>query len=1127
MQHKILSLDGGGMKGISLAMILIHIFEELEKKTGQKYEPCQIFDTFAGTSTGGLLSMFIGLKRHELKKSLNLYMGSDPNFLRPSSKFNLLKDLTKYDSQVALETYKYFFGEEHIDKYQASEIIPHMVVSALRIDKVPTETYIFKNFGNNLYNSNTITNFYLYEMARSTSAAPTYWNAYTRDINTLYDLYNGKNIDVNHDKERTLFNNAIKKHANRYSGIDEIKNNYDTITQRNTGNDFIDLCKNTMVLVDGGLGANNPALIGLSEISNLTTTSNINDISFLLSIGCGNIETTDSNHYAKYRKINNDNEKNNLCIDLLEIITNILYEIYKTIKVKLNNYIKEIKVQDAQKTLNKIFEKNKYNLNIDDINFNAGSSFMSIKDFTLHLIKTLLDISTNIITKIGDYLLNICFNIPDMKAKFENTNFSGQNKVAELYVTVQYSIKAFYFACKFFNSSIFDYNSLILKNINEITDHKLLIIYSDTQKRLQKIINNPVLGSELNIKIIKFLINNNKNLLLNIKNNISNFLEENLVQNLTGGSYEANICQKLLKNNFIRLSPIYEYKIDLAETKPVNLRKMMLFTKKYIQNNSNLINDAVNQIQKNMHVRDNVVPFTKFDSAEAYGYNIRNNVKYMKGVIYDILDVSYNSVPLYLSKKILSTIIKLYYQIYYEANYCYLNALVHYYENDILDENPGEFILEYMVKTEKVTKKYTYIELNKILNGYIDITKYYDLTTLQLGGNKFVEGNEYMKKYEKTMFYVKEFIKKYESPSIDEHINILQDILDFTIKIDNDNSLCYNCLPNNSCTSITNNTEKLSDTSTKWNTCKNLMAIKTTSRNKYTSQQYTKMLYYHKQNNIILKNYYSRNIAKGIKITAETRTTSVILKLSELQLCATDLKLRIQDPILDNSQHNMEYIYKYTNKQEDTIIYTKYIYAYYLLNPNAKNIVINAYFLKDKKLIYPLTTVTIANPNFYKLYVSGIDNNLLDNYKSLLCANNYLKIRPYYIYDFDNISVNSRIDYSISSFKYRDTYNLNNNYYYTIQNKYNSCIVVKIDKNINLTQIQDLILNIIDTKTLEQKLRVTSHVINKNDKYYCIFDLHQNILINAICHIELYYHNQDKFLSIYNSSKNSLLFHFE
>ena len=51
--RKILSLDGGGVRGLSIIMILKYIMRNLNRARGVPLDPWQEFDMICGTSTGG------------------------------------------------------------------------------------------------------------------------------------------------------------------------------------------------------------------------------------------------------------------------------------------------------------------------------------------------------------------------------------------------------------------------------------------------------------------------------------------------------------------------------------------------------------------------------------------------------------------------------------------------------------------------------------------------------------------------------------------------------------------------------------------------------------------------------------------------------------------------------------------------------------------------------------------------------------------------------------------------------------------------------------------------------------------------------------------------------------------
>jgi patatin-like phospholipase/acyl hydrolase len=50
---RLLSLDGGGVKGLTSLIILDGIFKEVERLERRKVLPCEYFDLIGGTSTGG------------------------------------------------------------------------------------------------------------------------------------------------------------------------------------------------------------------------------------------------------------------------------------------------------------------------------------------------------------------------------------------------------------------------------------------------------------------------------------------------------------------------------------------------------------------------------------------------------------------------------------------------------------------------------------------------------------------------------------------------------------------------------------------------------------------------------------------------------------------------------------------------------------------------------------------------------------------------------------------------------------------------------------------------------------------------------------------------------------------
>ena len=64
---RILSMDGGGMKG----MATVRLLRQLEVRTGRKIH--ELFDLIVGTSTGGLLAVAMGLRKFSLDECEHIY----------------------------------------------------------------------------------------------------------------------------------------------------------------------------------------------------------------------------------------------------------------------------------------------------------------------------------------------------------------------------------------------------------------------------------------------------------------------------------------------------------------------------------------------------------------------------------------------------------------------------------------------------------------------------------------------------------------------------------------------------------------------------------------------------------------------------------------------------------------------------------------------------------------------------------------------------------------------------------------------------------------------------------------------------------------------------------------------
>lgn len=68
----LLSLDGGGIRGLSSLLVLKQIMESIDPLDPPK--PCDYFDMICGTSTGGLIAIMLGRMRLTVDECIDAYM---------------------------------------------------------------------------------------------------------------------------------------------------------------------------------------------------------------------------------------------------------------------------------------------------------------------------------------------------------------------------------------------------------------------------------------------------------------------------------------------------------------------------------------------------------------------------------------------------------------------------------------------------------------------------------------------------------------------------------------------------------------------------------------------------------------------------------------------------------------------------------------------------------------------------------------------------------------------------------------------------------------------------------------------------------------------------------------------
>jgi patatin-like phospholipase/acyl hydrolase len=70
---KILSLDGGGVRGLSPLIILSMLQDKVNAMGCSEVPPCRIFDLIIGTSTGGIIAILLGRCGYTVAECIEIY----------------------------------------------------------------------------------------------------------------------------------------------------------------------------------------------------------------------------------------------------------------------------------------------------------------------------------------------------------------------------------------------------------------------------------------------------------------------------------------------------------------------------------------------------------------------------------------------------------------------------------------------------------------------------------------------------------------------------------------------------------------------------------------------------------------------------------------------------------------------------------------------------------------------------------------------------------------------------------------------------------------------------------------------------------------------------------------------
>ena len=254
-KFRVLSLDGGGIRGIFPAVILSEIEKDLKAKNNENWQIYQNVDLIFGTSTGGILALALslGIPAEEIK---NLYFNNAKNIFGNKKGFFKCINYSSHDrtnlKNLLEDVFKRYHNKTLIPKLKDCKVPVGVSIYDLSIGK-PS---VLKSLYHPRFTRDP--NLPLLDAALSTSSAPTYFDPYSGN------MYKDMKGDVLQFKNK----------------------------------------------VDGGVWANNPSLIALIEAQKAFKKEIININ--LLSIGTGErifLEPSRENKFGIWYWINNKRKR--------------------------------------------------------------------------------------------------------------------------------------------------------------------------------------------------------------------------------------------------------------------------------------------------------------------------------------------------------------------------------------------------------------------------------------------------------------------------------------------------------------------------------------------------------------------------------------------------------------------------------------------------------------------------------------------------------------------------------------------------------------------------------------------------------------------------------------------------
>lgn len=198
-KYKVLSIDGGGIRGIIPAIIL----KEIERRTQKRI--WQLFDLIAGTSTGGFLAMILTMPnpdnpntaRYSMEDIINMYREDGKNIFHEP----FLESLTEVDDLLRPKYSskgRQKVAEKYFKDVALKDALTNIFITSYDIElRVPVFFINNSRFERHTGTSfrKLCTDYKMVEASMATSAAPTFFQPYQLAMRGCDDAENYALVD--------------------------------------------------------------------------------------------------------------------------------------------------------------------------------------------------------------------------------------------------------------------------------------------------------------------------------------------------------------------------------------------------------------------------------------------------------------------------------------------------------------------------------------------------------------------------------------------------------------------------------------------------------------------------------------------------------------------------------------------------------------------------------------------------------------------------------------------------------------------------------------------------------------------------------------------------------------------